>query len=209
MKIVSIVGGRPNFIKLAAVSPLFEKRFKHLTLHSGQHYNYGLSQSFFEELNISTPNENLNVGSGSQAKQTAEIMIGCEKYFLKNKITLVVVYGDMNSALGASLAAAKLNIPIVHIEAGIRSFDNSIPEEINRKIVDHISILLFAPTKTAKENLIREGLKDKTIVSGDTTYDTFLKIEKKLSSDYYKNLNLKNSAYFVATIHRPSNSDIR
>lgn len=209
MKVVSVIGGRPNLIKLAAISPFLEKRFKHLILHSGQHYNYNLSQSFFEELNIPAPNENLNVGPGSQAKQTAKIMVGCEKYFLKSKINIVIVYGDMNSTLGASLAAAKLNIPIVHIEAGIRSFDNTIPEEINRKIVDHISTILFAPTQTANENLEWEGLKDKTIISGDTTYDTFLKIEKKLSSDYYKNLNLKKSAYFVATIHRPSNTDSR
>ena len=208
-KVISVVGGRPNFMKLAAVAPDLNTVARHLILHTGQHYDYYLSQSFFKELSLPTPNQNLNVGSGSHAKQTSKIMVGCEQYFIKEKPDAVLVYGDMNSTLGASLAAAKLRIPIAHVESGLRSYDNSIPEEINRRIVDHVSTLLFAPTRTAQSNLIAENLKEKAILTGDTNYDTFLKIGRRLSEDYYKSLNLKRSAYFLVTIHRPSNTDNR
>ncbi len=126
--IISIIGGRPNFIKLASVVAHIPKGPNHLILHTGQHYDYNLSLSFFKELQLPIPDYNLGVGSGSHAIQTAKILIGCEKYFQKKKPELVIVYGDMNSTLGASLAAAKLNIPIAHVEAGTRCFDTSVPE---------------------------------------------------------------------------------
>ena|SRR3989344_3535042 len=205
--IVSVVGGRPNLIKLAALSNLFPSKFNHVVLHTGQHYDYELSQIFFSELNLPMPDANLGVGSSTQAIQTSRIIVACEKYFLQKNPKIVLVYGDMNSTLGAAIAAAKLNIPVFHIESGTRSFDRSIPEEVNRIIVDHISTILFTPTKTALGNLSREGLKKRTIHSGDTTYETFLNVGKKLSEGYYKNLNLERFNYCLATVHRPSNTD--
>lgn len=209
MKIVSVVGGRPNFMKLASVCGNFSKKYEHLILHTGQHYDYQLSQKFFDEFSLPPPNANLNVGSLTGSKQVSKILTRCEDYFAYHKPKLVIVYGDMNSTLGAALASSKLKIPIAHVEAGIRSFDKTMPEEINRIITDHISTLLFTPTNVATTNLLTEGIKGGLVESGDTTYDLFLKVEKNLSEHYYKKLNLKKDNYFFATVHRPANTDMK
>lgn len=207
MKIISVVGGRPNLIKLAAVHKYLDKKFDHLILHTGQHYSYKLSEIFFKELKLPKPDFNLEVGSGSHAYQVGKIILGCENYFLKNRPRLVIVYGDMNSTLAAALAASKLNIPVAHVEAGIRSFDRSMPEEINRIVTDHISDILFSPTSIATQNLKKEGLGKVTIECGDPTYDTFTGVEKGLKEDYYQRLKLKKRSYYYVTIHRAANTD--
>lgn len=209
MKIVSVVGGRPNFIKLAAICRNLDKKFRHLILHTGQHYSYKLSEIFFRQLRLPKTDFNLEVGSGSQAYQVAKILLGCEDYFQKIKPSLVIVYGDMNSTLAAALAASKLNIPVAHVEAGLRSFDKSMPEEINRIITDHISDILFSPTSSATQNLKREGLGKITIERGDPTYDTFKRVEKELKESYYQRLQLAKCGYYYVTIHRLANADDR
>lgn len=214
MRVISVVGGRPNLIKLAAVNDLISEKFDHLILHTGQHYDLLLSQKFFKELKIPKPHKNLEVGSGTHAVQSGKILIGCERYFTKNKPNLVIVYGDMNSTLGAALAAVKLHIPIAHIESGARCFDKNVPEEINRIVTDHVSDLLLAPTINAKNLLAKENLGDKSIFTGDVTYDIFLRVKYKISKaflrikkDYAKKVNLKNYQYYFATIHRAENTD--
>ena len=209
MKIISIVGGRPNLIKLAAICHSLNRDFDHLILHTGQHYGYEMSESFFKELKLPKPNINLEVGSGTHARQVGKILVECEKYFLKNKPDLIVVYGDMNSTIGAALAASKLKISIAHVEAGIRSFDKTMPEEINRTATDHISDIVFSPTAVATNNLKNEGLKSITFQSGDTAYDTFLRVEKDLNEAYYQRLKLSKFNYYYLTIHRASNTDDR
>lgn len=207
MKIISVVGGRPNFIKLAAVCAGLSQSFEHLVLHTGQHYDFNLSGSFFKELDLPKPQENLSAGSGSHAQETSKVMTGCEAFFQKAHPDLVIVYGDMNSTLGAALTSAKLNIPVAHVEAGIRSFDHSMPEEINRIVTDHLSSLLFSPTATASSNLKQEGLANRTVEVGDTMYDSFLRIQAKIDEDYIRHLGLTRKKYYLVTIHRQSNTD--
>jgi UDP-N-acetylglucosamine 2-epimerase (non-hydrolysing) len=211
IKILCVVGARPNFIKIA---PLFEefkryKTIKPVLVHTGQHYDFEMSKVFFQELKIPKPDYNLEVGSGTHAWQTAKIMEKLEPVILKEKPDLVIVVGDVNSTLAGALTAAKLNIPVAHIEAGLRSFDFSMPEEINRVLTDRISTFLFCPTKTAVKNLKKEGIKKGVYNVGDITYDTFLKYigiaQKK--SQILKKLNLKPKSYFLLTLHRPSNVD--
>ena len=157
-KIVSIVGARPNLIKLAALHPRLRKDFNHIIIHTGQHYDLELSKHFFDELDIPEPNYNLHVGSATHGIQTARILSGCERILLTEKPFTVLVYGDTNSTLGGALAAAKLRIPTVHIESGMRSYDRSMPEEINRVITDHISSLLLCPSASAAKFLKKEGI---------------------------------------------------
>lgn len=207
MRVISVVGGRPNLIKLAAVCDLISRKFDHLILHTGQHYDLLLSEKFFKELKIPKPHKNLGVGSGMHAAQTSRILVGCEKYFLKNKPNLIIVYGDMNSTLGAALAAVKLHIPVAHVEAGTRCFDKNVPEEINRIIIDHIADILLAPTKNAMNILKKENLVHKAILTGDITYDIFLKVIGKIDEKYIKEVSLKKNQYYFATIHRSENTD--
>ncbi len=176
IKFLIVVGARPNFIKIA---PLFIEFKKHkninsVLVHTGQHYDFRMSPLFFNELKIPKPDYNLGVGSGSHAWQTAEIMRRSEKIILKEKPDLVIVVGDVNSTLSGALVAAKLNIPLAHIEAGLRSYDKTMPEEINRLLTDHISEFLFCPTKTAALNLKKEGIKKGVYNVGDIMYDVFL-----------------------------------
>ena len=211
MKIIIIVGARPNFIKVA---PLIEELKKYrqidpILIHTGQHYDYEMSQSFFEDLKIPKPNYNLGVGSGSHAKQTAEIIEKLEPIILKENPDLVIVIGDVSSTFAGALTAAKLNIPVAHIEAGLRSYNKKIPEEINRILTDHVSDFLFCPTKTAVENLKNEGIKKGVYNVGDIMYDVLLKnieIAQKKSKILEK-FNLKPKEYFLLTIHRASNAD--
>lgn len=216
-KILTIVGARPNFIKIA---PLIEElnrlnkinrlsKLSYKLVHTGQHYDYEMSQVFFQDLRIPKPDYNLGVGSGSHAWQTAKIMEKLEPVILKEKPNLVIVVGDVNSTLSGALVAAKLQNPLAHIEAGLRSFDMTMPEEINRRLTDHISNILFCPTKTAVENLRKEGIKKGVYNVGDIMYDAFLKgIEiAKRKSKILKKLELKTKDYLLLTLHRPHNVD--
>jgi len=209
MKIVSIVGARPQFIKAAVVSEQFKnKGINEVLVHTGQHYDFNMSEIFFEELGIYKPQYNLGVGSGPQGEQTAKMLVGIEKILMKEKPDFVVVYGDTNSTLAGALAAVKLHIPVAHVEAGLRSFNKSMPEEINRVLTDHSSDLLFAPTDTAVENLANEGISRNVYNVGDVMFDIALKVSENV--DDYKVLRkykLLPKNYILTTIHRASNTD--
>ena len=167
MKIISIIGARPQFIKAAVVSKEIRKVSNEILLHTGQHYDQKLSQIFFDELEIPKPDISLNIGSGTHADQTGKMMVGIEQVLFKEKPDWVMVYGDTNSTLAGALAATKLIIPVAHVEAGLRSYNRSMPEEINRILTDHISSLLFCPSKPSFENLYAEGIRSGVHVVGD------------------------------------------
>ncbi|MEI7500634.1 MAG: UDP-N-acetylglucosamine 2-epimerase (non-hydrolyzing) [Bacteroidota bacterium] len=210
MKIVSIVGARPQFIKAATVSRILRTNaaVHEILLHTGQHYDENMSDVFFRELNIPLPDYNLEVGSGSHAEQTGMMLKGIEDVLIKEKPDCTLVYGDTNSTLAGALAAAKLHIPVAHVEAGLRSFNRAMPEEINRIVTDRISNLLFAPTLTAIDNLTNEGLADITCFSGDVMYDSVLFYQDWILRDpaKYKTPGIP-SDYLLATIHRAENTD--
>ncbi len=232
MKIVTIVGARPQFIKAAAVSRAIQafnrrvlqggtgKRVREILVHTGQHYDYLMDQVFFEELRLPKPDYHLGVGSGSHAIQTGRMLERIETVLNKEKPAVVVVYGDTNSTLAGALAAAKLHIPIAHVEAGLRSYKRNMPEEVNRLLADHLSTLLFSPTVQAVRNLSKEGIRngDKTVVKnvGDVMYDSVLyyaQLAEKRST-ILENLNLVNlqsaipyPQYYLATLHRAENTD--
>ncbi|MCK5475608.1 MAG: UDP-N-acetylglucosamine 2-epimerase (non-hydrolyzing) [Candidatus Pacebacteria bacterium] len=209
MKIISIVGARPQFIKIASLSKKLRKKHKEITIHTGQHYDTEMSQLFFDELKISKPNYNLEVGSGNHGQQTGKMLIEIEKILIKEKPNLVLVYGDTNSTLAGALAASKLHITIGHIEAGLRSFQKTMPEEINRVVTDHISDLFFCPTINAINLLKKEGITKKVYFTGDVMYDSVkqnIKISQN-TSGILKRLKVKSKKYILATIHRTINTD--
>lgn len=209
VKILSVVGARPQFIKAAPVSRELRKKQTEILVHTGQHYDYQMSEVFFRELNIPAPDINLEVGSGSHGHQTGQMMSRLEDVVLQEKPDWVLVYGDTNSTLAGALVAAKLNIPVAHVEAGLRSFNKSMPEEINRILTDHVSDLLFTPTDTASRNLEREGVSHGVHQVGDVMYDVMLhhlKIAEGKSSTLTR-FSLKPRGYLLSTIHRPSNTD--
>lgn len=209
MKIVSIVGARPQFVKVAAITHTFSSSIEEVIIHTGQHYDSTLSEVFFRELNIPAPRYNLGVGSGSHAYQIGTMVMALEDILKKEKPLLVLVYGDTNSAIGGALAAAKLQIPIGHVEAGLRNFDLAIMEEQNRLVCDHLSTLLFAPTETAVKNLKREGLENRLYFTGDVMYDILLSSLPKARSHstLAHRLELQSRKYLLATVHRPENTE--
>lgn len=210
-KIMFIAGARPNFIKLAPFFKLTKQfnNFEFKLVHTGQHYDNNMSEVFFEELNLPKPDFYLGIGGGSHGEQTGKMIIELEKLFISEKPDLVIVIGDVNSTLAGVIAASKLNIKTAHIEAGLRSFNRSMPEEINRIIADSISDILFAPSFIAIENLKKEGLEVNTYFTGDVMYDALLdNLEiAKSKSNILSKLNLESKNYILVTLHRPYNVD--
>jgi len=211
-KIDLIVGARPNFIK---AFPVYEELVKVENLdlrliNTGQHYDKNMADIFFKQLNMKKPDIDLMVGSGSHAEQTGKIMMGMEKVLLENRPDLVIVFGDVNSTVAVALAASKLHIPIAHVEAGLRSFDRTMPEEINRVLTDQISDYLFITSPEAKDNLLKEGKKeDQIFFVGNTMIDSLVKFEKFFDSrEFLKKLNFVFQDYILVTIHRPANVDV-
>jgi UDP-N-acetylglucosamine 2-epimerase len=211
MKIVSIVGARPQFIKAAPVSKALRRQHEVLLLHTGQHYDDNMSKVFFEELGIPRPDINLEIGSDSHARQTAAIMIGVEKYLQQEKPDVVLVYGDTNSTLAGAIAASKLYIKIAHVEAGLRSFNRAMPEEINRIVADKVADILFCPTKTAVENLANEGITNGVFNIGDVMYDAALKFAPiaDQKSEILDQFSIQPKEYLLLTLHRAENTDSR
>ena len=206
-----VAGARPNFMKIAPLLTQFEKqpRFRPLLIHTGQHYDASMSRAFFEDLELQPPDINLEVGSDSQARQTGRIMQAYEKLALDRPPDLVMVVGDVNSTVACSLVAAKLHIPVAHVEAGLRSFDRSMPEEINRILTDAISDFLFTTCSDADDNLLREGITpEKVFFVGNVMIDSLMRIrEKARRSDVLERLGLKDRSFALMTLHRPSNVD--
>jgi UDP-GlcNAc3NAcA epimerase len=210
MKIISVVGARPQFIKSAPVSLAIKQAgHQEILLHTGQHYDYGMSKVFFDELGIAEPKINLGVGSGTHAEQTGQMMIGIEAVLLSQKPDIVLVYGDTNSTLAGALAATKIHIKLAHIEAGLRSYNRQMPEEHNRVLTDHCADFLFCPTQTAVDNLIHEGIISGIHLVGDTMYDATLKYGAlaRENSSILSRLDLQPGCYSLVTIHRAYNTD--
>jgi UDP-GlcNAc3NAcA epimerase len=225
IKLLNLVGARPQIIKASAISRAIRTRFAdditEILVHTGQHYDKELSEVFFDELEIHIPNYNLGVGSAGHGKQTSMMITGIEEVLLGEKPDCVVLYGDTNSTLAGSLAASKLHFPVIHIEAGLRSFKKTMPEELNRIMSDHSSTLLFAPTNAAFKNLINEGFRPensppytidnpKIYLTGDIMYDNmlfFAGLAEKKKSDILKELAIDRENFILVTIHRDTNTD--
>jgi UDP-GlcNAc3NAcA epimerase len=227
LKIFTIVGARPQIIKAAAISrqvrTVFKDKIQENIVHTGQHYDENMSQVFFDEMEIPKPDFNLNIGSGTHGSQTARMIEGIEKLLVEHKPNALVIYGDTNSTLAGAIAASKIHVPVVHIEAGLRSYNKSMPEEINRILADNVSTLLFSPTKTGYTNLVREGFEDTEksgrkkfdkdhpgiFHCGDVMYDNtlfFAEMADKKSKVLEQN-NLIPDNFVLVTIHRDSNTD--
>ncbi|MDP8226112.1 MAG: UDP-N-acetylglucosamine 2-epimerase (non-hydrolyzing) [Candidatus Celaenobacter polaris] len=211
MKIALVVGARPNFMKVGPVYFELKKhsRYTPLLIHTGQHYDKNLSEIFFEQLGFPKPDVYLGVGSGTHGVQTAKIMIAFEQFLLQEKPDLVLVAGDVNSTVACAIDAVKLHIPVAHLEAGLRSFDRRMPEEINRIETDCISSMLLTPSEDADENLLREGIsKDKIFLVGNAMIDSLMQYEKKAErTSIIKDIGIKKHSYALITLHRPSNVD--
>lgn len=225
MKICTIIGARPQFIKAAAVSRAIAEhnRFSNnsapltphplsvteVIIHTGQHYDDGMSAIFFRELEIPEPRYNIGIGSGSHGKQTGEMLAAIEKILISETPDWVLVYGDTNSTLAGALAAAKLHVPVIHVEAGLRSFNRRMPEEINRVITDHLSTLLFCPSQVSADNLVSEGISKGISIVGDVMADALQFAAAKVAKnvDIFHRLNIERKGYCLATIHRAENTD--
>ncbi len=206
--IATIVGARPQFIKCATVSRQIREYFKEVLIHTGQHYDYNMSQAFFDELAIPEPDFNLGIGSGNHGEQTGKMLIELEKVLLDVKPDLVIVYGDTNSTMAGAIVAAKLQIPLAHVEAGLRSFNRQMPEEINRIVADSLSQYLFTPTQTAVNLLHREGITNGVHWVGDVMYDSFLfNLTRIDAEDVLAKYSLTAKQFVLVTIHRPQNTD--
>ncbi len=209
MKIASIVGARPQFIKLAPLSWELRKLHREVLIDTGQHYDQEMAGNFFSEFKIPKPDHALGIGSGEHGEQTGRMLIALEKALVTEKPDLVVVFGDTNSTLAGALSAAKMTLPVAHVEAGLRSYDHTMPEEINRVLTDHVSSLLFCPSDPSKDNLKREGITEGVHVVGDVMLDALeeSKVAAEKHSKILSQLDLKKGEYQLLTIHRPSNTD--
>lgn len=226
LKILTVIGARPQIIKAAALSRAIQSHFagkiEEKIVHTGQHYDENMSQVFFDEMGIPAPHYNLNVGSGSHGAQTAAMITGLEKILLDEKPNALVLYGDTNSTLAGAVAASKIHIPVVHIEAGLRSFNKSMPEEVNRILCDHVSTLLFSPTKAGYDHLVKEGIAGRTpsqakatadapavFHCGDIMYDNSLYFGEIAGTrtDIMQREKLEAGQFLLATVHRDSNTD--
>jgi len=209
VKLVSVIGARPQFIKCAPVSHALRGLAREVVVHTGQHYDDNMSGVFFRELGLPEPDYDLGVGSASHGAQTGEMLKKIEEVLVKEAPDMVLVYGDTNSTLAGALSAAKLHVPIAHVEAGLRSFNRSMPEEINRVLTDHLSDWLFCPTETAVENLSREGITKGVHLVGDVMYDALHdSVEKaRASSTVLDRLGVESGRYILVTVHRAENTD--
>jgi UDP-N-acetylglucosamine 2-epimerase len=218
MKVATIIGARPQFIKAGALSRTFVNHnlgdpsasIQEILVHTGQHYDDEMSAIFFRELEIPEPQYNLNIGSGSHGQQTGRMLMALEEVLLREKPDWVLVYGDTNSTLAGVLAAAKLHLPIAHVEAGLRSFNRLMPEEINRVVADHLAALLLCPSQMAVDNLALEGISKGVFLTGDVMADALqFAEEKSADSTILKRLGLQPKGYLLTTVHRPENTDKR
>ncbi|MFI5348162.1 MAG: non-hydrolyzing UDP-N-acetylglucosamine 2-epimerase [Elusimicrobiota bacterium] len=209
MKILTVVGARPQFIKAAALSRELRRAHREILVHTGQHYSGNMSDIFFKELDLPAPDYNLGVGSGGHGVQTGRMLARIETVLLKERPDCVLVYGDTNSTLAGALAAVKLHIPVVHVEAGLRSFNRGMPEEINRILTDQASTLLFCPSRTAAANLRKEGIVAGVHIVGDIMQDALLFAARKAArrSAVLQKLGLEPGGYLLATVHRAENTD--
>jgi UDP-GlcNAc3NAcA epimerase len=209
VKVVSVIGARPQFIKAAMVSRVIRSNCQEILIHTGQHYDKNMSEKFFSELDLPKPDINLAVGSKTHAIQTGMMMAGIEEVLLEQEPDWIIIYGDTNSTLAGSLAAIKIQIPIAHVEAGLRSFNRSMPEEINRVICDAISEVLFCPTEQAVQNLVSEGITKGVYLVGDVMKDAldfYVQLAEK-RSNILEEIKLASKSYALATIHRARNTD--
>lgn len=216
-KILTVVGARPQFIKAGVVSRIirdnFSDRLDEILIHTGQHYDKNMSDIFFKQLDLPQPKVNLEIGSSSHGEQTGKMLSLLEQVFIKEKPDMVVVYGDTNSTLAGALAAAKIHLPVAHVEAGLRSWNRKMPEEINRVMVDHISNLLFCPSDVSINNLKKEGIAEGVIKTGDVMHDSALYCaqradnEKENFNRICEEFSVSPGKYFLATVHRAENTD--
>jgi UDP-GlcNAc3NAcA epimerase len=208
VKIVSVVGARPQFVKLGPMSRALRRRHIEVIVNTGQHYDFEMSGAFLRDMDIPTPDHNLEVGSGSHAEQTGRMLMGLETVFIQERPDAVLVFGDTNSTIAGALAAAKLHVPVAHVEAGLRSYNRDMPEEINRVLTDHLSAWLFCPTQTAQRNLAREGITSGVSLVGDVMLDAVLHFGGKAdATGILEQHGLERGRYLLATIHRASNTD--
>jgi UDP-N-acetylglucosamine 2-epimerase len=218
MKLVTVIGARPQFIKAAMVSRATRRfsegassgQLQEILVHTGQHYDDTMSKIFFEEMAIPVPRYNLEVGSDTHARQTANILMRLEKVLVNERPDMVLLYGDTNSTIAGSLAASKLNIPVAHVEAGLRSYNREMPEEINRILTDRVSSLLFCPTSTSVSILQQEGITEGVHLTGDVMFDASLYYASlaETRSDILTRLQISQQQYYLATVHRPANADV-
>lgn len=212
-KIVTVVGARPQFIKAATISRLIrgplKERFSEVLVHTGQHYDNAMSRVFFDEMDIPEPSYNLGLGGGRHGEMTGKMLAAIEEVLLAEKPDWVLIYGDTNSTLAGALAAVKMHIPVAHVEAGLRSFNMKMPEEVNRVLADHASTLLFCPTRTAVDNLAAEGIRQGVHLVGDVMYDASLHFRDKArdESSILERLAVNDGEYVLATCHRQENTD--
>jgi UDP-GlcNAc3NAcA epimerase len=209
VKILTIVGARPQFIKAAPVSRVIRRTHEEILVHTGQHYDDNMSEVFFRELSIPEPDINLGVGSGSHGAQTGAMLAGLEKVVMDARPDWVLVYGDTNSTVAGALAAAKLHVRVAHVEAGLRSFDRRMPEEVNRVLADHVSDLLLCPTRVAVGNLAHEGIARGVHLVGDVMYDAFLfNVDAaRTQSQILEEFGLQRGGFALVTVHRAENTD--
>jgi UDP-GlcNAc3NAcA epimerase len=209
MVVLTVVGARPQFVKAAVVSRVLRRRHREILVHTGQHYDDAMSALFFRELDIPEPEHHLGVGSGTHAEQTARMLIGLERVLVQEKPRVALVYGDTNSTAAATLAAVKVGVPVAHVEAGCRSYDRTMPEEVNRVVADHLSTLLFCPTRLAVEQLAREGITRGVHNVGDVMLDLLRQRlpEAERRSRILQDLGVSDRRYVVVTIHRAANTD--